>query len=191
MQSIKRRLCSKMGCTRAPAPDGRYCKPCFAAANRASHARHRSERNGRRRERASERNLDARVADSARAKLAVAIARGSIDKGPCVVCHRLGNVTAYIADPSEWRDVLWLCRAHRADEIARRTAPPEIDPAITWQAEREAALTEIPNLPDAERARLFAIASRGPAGIRLAPEAPLFMIQLVRAYRASRASPQA
>ncbi len=155
------------------------------------HGLHRHERNARRRERADERTEAARAADSARAKLAVAIARGKIDKGRCLVCHRFENVTGYIADPNEWRDVLWLCRAHRADEIARRTAPPEVDPAVAWQAEREAALTEIPNLPDSERARLFAIAARGPSGIRLAPEAPLFMIQLVRAYRASRASPQA
>ncbi len=184
------RTCSKPGCVRRPRADGSYCKPCFAHANRVSHHLHRRERNARRRERAEERDEAARAADSARAKLAVAIARDTIDKGPCVVCH-VRNVTAYIADPSEWRDVLWVCRAHRADEVARRTTPPEIDPAIAWQAEREVALTAIASLPDVERDRLFAIAARGPVGIRLSPNAPLFMIQLVHAYHASRTLPRA
>jgi hypothetical protein len=38
-------------------------------------------------------------------------------------------------------------------------------------------------LPPAERARFEAIASGGPGGLRLAPEALLYVMQLVRAYR--------
>jgi hypothetical protein len=185
--SATRRSCSKPGCRRPPRAEGRYCKPCFAAANRDSHDRHRAQRNARRRDRARYRDDDARTTDSARAKLYVALARGKEHRKPCVVCKSPQDLTAYIADPARWREALWICRTHRSDEIARRTAPPEVDPALAWQAEREAALAAIAGLPEAERTRLYAIAARGPAGIVLRPEQLLFTIRLVQAYRAARA----
>jgi hypothetical protein len=178
--------CSKPGCRRPPRPNGRYCKPCFAQANRASHARHRKERNLRRRNRAAERDDDTQSRDNARAKLGVALARGTIVKGPCVACGGHTKVTAYIANPALSREVVWVCREHRRDEIAKRTPAP--DPAELWQRRREAALRAIAALPEPERARLHAIAARGPAGIVLRPEAPLFLIRLVQAYEALRPS---
>jgi hypothetical protein len=182
-----RRLCSKPGCHRPPRADGRYCNPCFAAANRDSHDRHRAQRNARRRGRARYRDDDARARDSARAKLYVAIARGKEHRKPCVVCKGWEDLTAYIADPTHWREAVWICRTHRSDEIARRTAPPEVDPTVAWQTEREAALAAIARLPVTERTRLYAIAAQGPAGIILRPEQPLFTIRLVQAYRGARA----
>jgi len=38
-------------------------------------------------------------------------------------------------------------------------------------------------LPPAERARLHALAARGPAGTQLSPGAPLYVMNLVRAYK--------
>ena len=178
--------CSKPGCRRPPRPDGRYCKPCFAEANRRSHARHRTARNLRRRDRAAGRDDDTQARDNARAKLGVALARGTIVKEPCVVCGGRTNVTACIANPALWREVVWVCREHRRDEIAKRTPGP--DPAERWGRRREAALCAIAALPEAERARLHAIAARGPAGIVVRPEAPFFLIRLVQAYESLRAS---
>jgi len=182
-----RRTCSKPRCKNTPTPDGRYCKACFAAASRASHERHHKERNARRRTRAEYRDDAARVKDSARAKLFVAIARGKLPKGRCVRCSAWDDVTALILDPAKWREVVWVCRDHRADEIAWRTKSPEVDPAVAWQTERERALTAIAALPEAQQAALRAIAARGPAGMVIAPEAPFFTIRLVQAYAAWRA----
>ena len=100
------------------------------AANRASHERYRKERNARRHTRADDRDETARAKDSVRAKLLVAISRGKLTKAPCVVCGGYDELTAYIADPARWHEVVWVCRDHRADEIARRTAPPPVDPAL-------------------------------------------------------------
>jgi hypothetical protein len=182
-----RRICSKPRCKNTPTPDGRYCKTCFAAANRASHERHRKERNARRRTRADYRDDKARATDSARAKVFVAIARGKMLKGRCVRCSCWDDITALILDPAKWREVVWVCRDHRADEVARRTTPPPVDPAVVWQTERERALAEIAALPAAQQAALRAIAARGPAGMTIAPDAPFFTIRLVQAYTAWRA----
>jgi len=77
-------------------------------------------------------------------------------------------------------------RERRTEEIARRTAP-EADRAAAWQAEREGALAAIAALPEKRRAQLRAIAAQGPAGVVLSPDAPLFTIRLVRAYRVYQA----
>ena len=96
----------------------------LAEANRRSHARHRTVRNLHRRDRAAGRDDDTQARDNARAKLGVTLARGTIVKEPCLVCGGRTNVTAYIANPALWREVLWVCREHRRDEIAKRTRPP-------------------------------------------------------------------
>jgi len=177
-----KRRCGRSGCTEQRRNGGRYCGGCFAAANRRSHAAHHSERNARRRDRAAERSAGARARDSARAKLYVAIARGKIAKGVCVTCGR-GEVTAYIADPKRWREPVWMCRADRSEEMkprggaAKRALEEE-----AWAKRRDAALAAIAALPADVRARLYEIAAQGPAGVRLAPDAPLFVQRLVRAY---------
>ena len=56
----------------------------------------------------------------------------------------------------------------------------------TWIDQRDAALAAIALLSKEERAALYEIAAVGPAGVRLDPAAPLFSIQLVRAYRRRR-----
>ena len=48
-----------------------------------------------------------------------------------------------------------------------------------------AAAAAIALLPPGIQAQLTAIAVRGPGGLRLSPEAPLYVMQLVRAYKAS------
>ena len=59
---------------------------------------------------------------------------------------------------------------------------------MTPGSERETALAAIAALPEERRAQLRAIAARGPAGVVLSPDAPLFTIRLVRAYRVWRHS---
>ncbi len=78
----------ELGVTAADHADGRYCKTRFAAPNRASHERHRKERNARRRRRADYRDDTARANDAAHAKVFVAIARGRLTKAPCVFLQR-------------------------------------------------------------------------------------------------------
>ncbi len=180
-----RHRCARGKCRRRPRPDGRYCNLCHAAANRRSHRKHRKERNARRRDRASNRDDVARARDSARAKLAVAISRGKIQKGACVVCQRCHDVVAYIAEPRRWSEVIWICRDHRAEMATLPSAGIERseDGAETWLRQREHAFAAIAGLPEEEREYLNEVAARGPAGVRLSREAPLFAIQLVRAYQ--------
>jgi hypothetical protein len=161
---------------------GRYCRDCFAAANRRSHQRLRRERNARRRDRARERDVVTRDRDSARAKLFVAIARGKMRKSPCVICG-LAKVTAFIVDPARWWEVVWICREDRAAEMTRRLSTPvTLTPCL--EKERDAVRAEVASLPEPLRLRLHAIAAKGPAGTTLAPDAPLYVMQLMRAYRA-------
>ncbi len=182
----KMRRCSRGKCRRRPRPDGRYCALCHAAANLRSHRKHRKERNARRRDRAQNRSNEARASDSARAKLYVAIARGKIEKGSCVVCQRHDGVVAYIADPARWSDAVWTCREHRGEA---RTVSHQINadtPRIQRERgldQREAALCAIAKLPEEERERLYDVAARGPVGTRLSRESPLFVMRLVRAYQ--------
>lgn len=177
--------CSRGKCRRRPRPDGRYCAFCHAAANRRSHRKHRKERNARRRDRSQTHDETTRALNGARAKLYVAIARGKIVKGACVVCHRHDKVVAHIANPARWHDVVWTCREHR-DEVrtggqTRADAPPIH--GERWLDQREAVLSAITELSEEERERLYDVAARGPAGTRLRPESPLFAMRLVRAYQ--------
>lgn len=177
--------CARGKCRRRSRENGRYCKPCFAAANRRSHRKHHKERNARRRDRAKNRDESARARDSARAKLAVAIARGRMTKGACVVCQRHDDVVAYIANPRRWSKVIWTCREHRTEVATLPSAGVERSEkgAESWVRQREVALAVIAGLPKEVRESLYEIAARGPAGVRLSLEAPLFAIQLVRAYQ--------
>jgi hypothetical protein len=122
--------------------------------------------------------------DSARAKLYVAIARGKMKKAPCAVCG-CADVTAFIIDPERWWEAIWICREDRNEEIARRLStailPQQADAHIH---ERDVVLRIVALLPENVRLRLYDIAARGPAGIRLDADAPLFIMQLLRAYRA-------
>lgn len=182
--------CSRGKCRRRPRPEGRYCALCHAAANRRSHRKHRKERNTRRRDRSQNRDEAARARDAARAKLYVAIGRGTTRKGNCVVCQR-HDVIAYIADPIRWSEVVWTCREHRSEaRTATHTLAdaPEIHQREEWLDKREASLAAISQLSKEERQSLYDIAAQGPAGTRLSPESPLFAMRLVRAYQIQVAS---
>jgi hypothetical protein len=111
----------------------------------------------------------------------MAIHRGKIVRKPCVRCNT-AMVIAYIPDPANWREHLWLCREHHAEEVARRATPTPEETAAAWAARRETVLAAIAALPEAERTRLHAIAARGPAGLHLSPEAPFYTIRLIQAY---------
>jgi hypothetical protein len=175
------RTCSSPACRRPARVGGRTCALCNAAAFRRWYDRHHKEIRIERRTAAADRTTQERARDCARAKLAMAIRRGTIVRKYCLRCNE-PKVTAYITDPANWREVIWLCRDHRADEIARLTAPSEEEIIAARAARREAAFAGIAALTGSERTRLHTIAARGPAGISLEPEAPLYTIRLVQAY---------
>jgi len=93
-----------------------------------------------------------------------------------------------VEDPQRWRDVVWVCRRDR--DVARERQVEAQAQLIAsreraaWAEERTRALAAIELLPPDERARLEALAERGPAGMRLSPGAPLYVMNLVRAYKA-------
>ncbi len=184
------RYCGATGCRRRARPGGRHCAGCHAAAVRRYCDEHRRALAVRRRDAAATRDDDARARDSARAKLAMALRRGTLERGCCRECGAR-EVVGLIADPADWRAVAWVCREHRAAELARRRDAAAQRAAnakqAAWYDERTRALAAIELLPPAKRARLHALAARGPAGTQLSPGAPLYVMNLVRAYEASLA----
>jgi len=181
------RFCGAPSCRRRARPGGRHCAGCHVAAVRRWRENHRRELAVRRRDTAAARDDDARARDSGRAKLAMALRRGTLARGRCRVCNDR-EVIALIADPADWRAVVWICQEHRQAELERRrdaAAQRAADAKqAAWYAERTRALAAIELLPPAERARLHALAARGPAGTQLSPGAPLYVMNLVRAYKA-------
>ena len=131
---------------------------------------------------------DARARDSARAKLAMALRRGTLERGRCRECGA-DDVIGVIEEPARWREVVWVCREHRQAELERRREDVAQRPAdakqAAWYDERTRVLAALELLPPAERARLHALAARGPAGTQLSPGAPLYVMNLVRVYTAS------
>ena len=181
------RSCGAPGCRRRARPGGRHCRRCHAAAVRRYREDHRRELAVRRQDAAAARDEDLRARDSARAKLAMALRRGTLARGWCRECGA-GEVVGLIADPARWREVVWVCRTHRETELERRqeTAAQQAADAkqAVWYDERARVLAAIELLPSAERAQLHALAARGPAGTQLSPGAPLYVMNLVRVYRA-------
>ena len=181
------RYCGAPGCRRRARPGGRHCPGCHAAAVRRYRKEHRRELAVRRRDAAAIRDEDLRARDSARAKLAMALRRGTLARGRCRECGAR-EVVGLIADPACWRDVVWVCRAHRETELERRQDAAAQQAAdakqAAWYDERARVLAAIELLPPAEQAQLHALAARGPAGTQLAPGAPLYVMNLVRFYRA-------
>ena len=184
------RFCGAPGCRRRARPGGRHCPGCHMAAVRRWREEHRRELAVRRRDAAAARDDDARARDSGRAKLAMALRRGTLERGHCRACDAR-EVVGLIADPADWRAVVWVCREHRQAELERRrdAAAQRAYQAqqAAWYDERARMLAAIELLPPAERARLHALAARGPAGSTLSSEAPLYVMNLVRAYEASLA----
>jgi len=185
------RFCGAPGCRRRARPGGRHCSGCHAAAVRRHREYHRRELAVRRQDAAAGRDDDGRARDSARAKLAMALRRGTLARGCCRECGA-GEVVGLIADPARWREVVWVCRGHRQTELDRRqddAARREYDAKqVAWYDERDRALSAIELLPPAEKARLHELAARGPAGWQLSAGSPLYAMNLVRIYRSRVAS---
>lgn len=184
------RFCGAHGCKRRARPGGRHCALCHAAAVRRWREEHRRELAVRRHDAAADRDDDACARDSARAKLAMALRRGTLERGRCRECGG-DDVIGLIEEPARWREVVWVCREHRAAELERRREDMERRAyeakQAVWYAERAQALAAIELLPSDEQARLRALAARGLGGMRLSPDAPLYVMNLVRAYEASLA----
>jgi len=182
------RFCGAPGCRRRARAGGRHCSFCHVAAVRRWREDHRRELAVRRRDAAAARGADARARDVARAKLAMALRRGTLVRGGCRDCDAI-DVIGLIEDPLRWREPVWVCREHRAAELARRRDAAAQRAAnakqAVWYDERAQALAAIQLLPSDEQARLRALAARGLGGMRLSPDAPLYVMNLVRVYTAS------
>jgi len=182
-----RRICSAKACRGTARPGGRHCLACHARAVRRYRDRHTQQIATRRRDAAAQRDEAIRAADSARAKLAMALRRGTMLRGMCQICGT-ADVMGIIEEPQRWRDVVWVCREHRDTQLERRRENAAQRTAnakqAAWYDERARVLAAIELLPLDQRARLEALAERGPAGMRLSPGAPLYMMNLVRAYKA-------
>jgi len=182
-----RRVCSTKACRGTARPGGRHCLACHARAVRRYRDRHAQELITRRRDATALRDEATRAADSGRAKLAMALRRGTMRRGLCHICGT-ADVMGIIEDPQRWRDAVWACREHRQAELERRrdaAAQRAADAKqAAWYDERTQALAAIELLPPAERAQLHALAQQGPVGTQLSPSAPLYVMNLVRVYRA-------
>lgn len=119
--------------------------------------------------------------------LAMAIRRGTKQRQPCRFCGA-GEVIALMADPAQWDKVEWVCREHRQTELERRREADSQqvyeERQTVWIEERARVLAAVDFLPPEERAQLHAVAARGPAGMQLSPGAPLYVMNLVRVYKA-------
>jgi len=181
------RYCGAHGCRRRARPGGRHCSLCHAASVRRWRDAHAFELAVRRRDAAGARDDDARARDSARAKLAMALRRGKLTRGFCAVCGSKDAV-ALIPDPRRPFDVAWACRPHREIMWERCREDTERLTSSGRQAEmnveRARLLAAIADLEPVERASLHVQAQRGPAGIRVSAEAPLYTMNLIRAYKA-------
>jgi len=189
-----RGICSTKACRGTARPSGRHCLACHKRAVRRYRDQHAQQLTTRRRDAAALRNETTRAADSARAKLAMALRRGTMRRGVCHICGTT-DVMGVIEDPQCWREVVWVCRRdrdvareRRRDEEAQLAASRE---RAAWAEEQTRVLAAIELLPPDIRARLHTLATQGPAGWTLSPEAPLYVMNLVRVYRArfSRGAP--
>ncbi len=184
------RYCGATGCRRRARPGGRHCWDCHAAAVRRWREEHRHELSVGRQDARAVRDTETRARDSARAKLAMALRRGTLERGRCRECGA-GDVIGLIADPARWREVVWVCREHRSTVYERRREAEALRAyqfkQAVWYDERAQVLAAIELLPPDARAQLHALAARGPSGTQISPSAPLYVMNLVRVYKASLA----
>lgn len=99
---------------------------------------------------------------------------------------------ALIANPTRPLEVVWACRTDREEARRRRVeADAQRNAAAAqaaWIEERDRMLAAVDLLQPEIRESLMAAAARGPAGLRLSAEAPLFMMNLVRIFNARKAT---
>jgi hypothetical protein len=111
---------------------------CVAGATES-----RVELNERRRARAENRDSGQRARDSARAALAMALKRGTLTRGWCVVCADR-NVIGYQPNSRRPLAVTWVCRRDRPELIERLNAERE---RVAWNERRARCERELPLLP--------------------------------------------
>jgi len=179
LRSIK--LCDIENCREAARPGGWRCRAHHRLEVRRWRSRNHTAIKARRRDVAADRDADKRAADSARAKVAMAIKRGTIRRGHCVECGSL-KTTAYIADPAEWREIAWVCRDHRDGLIAgileRERARERQD---AWKIKREWAFSVFEAMSSEVQAEIRTLARRNPVfrDRDLDVDSPMYLSKLV------------
>lgn len=177
------RPCDVENCSEVARTGGRRCRAHHRLDVRKWRSQNTTTIKARQRDVAADRDGDKRAADSARAKVAMALKRGKITKGFCLEprCART-EVTAYIADPAKWREIVWVCRDHR-DELIRGIV--ERERARTkrdaWKTKREWAVSVFGTFPPEEQAAIRTLAARNPVfrDRELAVDSPLYLSKLV------------
>jgi hypothetical protein len=156
------RSCDVENCREIARPGGRRCRVHHLLDVRRWRSKNHTIIKARRRDVAADRDADARAADSARAKVAMAIKRGTITRGPCCECGS-AKTTAYVADPAKWREIAWVCRDHR-DELIRGILEREQarEKQDAWKTKREWALSVFEVMPPEVQAEIRTLALRNP-----------------------------
>ncbi len=180
-----------------PRARAKYCRQCGAAASRRWRARHAAELRKAEGERQRTRGADLASRRAAYAYLHVYIKRGKVAKRSCFGCFS-PHANALIPDLSKPLIAEWWCAACRrqteedrqAKRIAAAQERAQAARQAAWVERRDAALAAIEALPIEERAALEDLAARGPLGMRLSVESPLYMQQLVRVYTTRYCPPQ-
>jgi len=159
-----RRVCSTKACRGTARSGGRHCLACHARAVRRYRDRNAQQLATRRRDASTLRDDPIRAADSARAKIAMALRRGTMQRGLCQICGT-ADVMGVMEDPQRWRDVTWVCRRdrdvareRRRDEKAQLAANRE---RAAWAEERTRVLATIDLLPPDVRASRARISRTG------------------------------
>jgi len=107
-------------------------------------------------------------------------------RGACEACSAAENVVGVRIGP-EVGDVLWACRSCRDDVLRRHAAKVAADRAAAAAREyasaeaiarRRSAIDRLDELPPAVAAAIRAEAARGPIGMTLSPESPLYRQRL-------------
>ncbi len=176
------RVCGTRGCRRHARPSGRHCAACHAAAVRRWRDRSRVALNERRRLHAAGRDEEERARDSGRAALAMALKRGTLTRGWCVVCADR-NTIAHQGDPHRPLAVTWVCRRDRPVFMERLAAERDREvQQSAWNERRLRCERELPLLPPSVQAAIAAEAAIRPVGLTLAAETPLYAMNCVRIF---------
>ena len=92
------------GCGTHAAPGQKACLKCRAAYMRKWRKDHPGPRTG-----------EAKSKEQARKKLAYAVKRGVVKRGPCETCGTMKQIEAHHDDYTKPLEVRWLCRPHHID----------------------------------------------------------------------------
>jgi hypothetical protein len=186
------RFCDVENCREIARPGGRRCRAHHLLDVRRWRSKHRTTIKARQRDAAADRDEDKRAADSARAKVAMALKRGTIARGHCTACGSL-KTTAYVADPAKWREIAWVCRAHR-DELIRGALEREHarERQDAWKTKREWALSLFKSMPAEVQAEIRSLALRNPVfpDRDLELDSPMYLSKLVSEVEKRHSSPQ-